>query len=40
MNDNRLYELLALVDVIRTGNAREFNIAKSELERKFKNDFV
>ncbi|MCU0373112.1 MAG: hypothetical protein MUE56_07705 [Ignavibacteria bacterium] len=40
MNDNLLYELLALVDVIRTGNAREFNIAKSELERKFKNDFV
>jgi len=32
LEDNKLYELLALVDAIRLGNAREFNLAVNELE--------
>lgn len=32
MNDPKLYELLSLVDAIRIGNKREFNIAVSELK--------
>ncbi len=32
--DEQLYESLALVDAIRLGNAREFNIAREELEMR------
>jgi len=35
-NDEKLYELLALVDVIRTGKAREFNLAVNELTKRIK----
>lgn len=31
INDQKLYELLSLVDAIRIGNKREFNIAVNEL---------
>ena len=34
-NDNVLYELLALVDAIRVGRAREKEIARKELEKRF-----
>lgn len=34
-NDNKLYELLALVDALRVGRAREKNIATKELEDRF-----
>ena len=33
-NDDKLYELLALVDVLRSGRAREKDIAKKELKRR------
>ena len=33
-NDDRLYELLALVDAIRGGRARERDIAKKELQKR------
>jgi hypothetical protein len=33
-NDQKLYELLALVDAIRDGRARERNLAISELTRR------
>jgi hypothetical protein len=32
--DNRLWELLALVDAIRIGNARERNLAGRELKKR------
>lgn len=35
-NDPRLYELLALVDAIRGGRARERDIAKKELQKRLK----
>ncbi len=35
--DPKLYELLALVDCIRTGNARIFSIAAKELENRILN---
>ena len=34
--DEKLYEMLALVDVIRTGKAREFNLAVKELKKRIK----
>ncbi len=34
-NDPKLYELLALVDAIRGGRARERDIAKKELKKRF-----
>ena len=33
-NNPNLYELLALVDAIRTGNARTISIASIELEKR------
>ena len=33
-NDGKLYELLALVDVLRSGRVREKDIAKKELKRR------
>jgi len=33
-NDKNLYELLALVDAIRTGSARIINLASQELEKR------
>lgn len=35
-NDPQLYQLLALVDAIRGGRAREREIAKKELKKRFK----
>lgn len=35
-NDENLYELLALVDALRGGRAREKEIAQKELKRRFK----
>jgi hypothetical protein len=37
-NDNRIYELLALVDAIRVGRAREDAIAIKELSSRLNND--
>ena len=34
LNDPKLHELLSLVDAIRLGNKREFNIAVEELKRR------
>ena len=34
LQDSRLYELLALVDAIRDGRARERNLAAKELEAR------
>lgn len=34
--DKELYEMLALVDVIRTGKAREFKIAVNELKKRIR----
>lgn len=34
LKDKKLYELLALVDAIRIGNAREYNLAVEELEKR------
>jgi hypothetical protein len=34
--DPKLYELLALVDAIRIGSAREYQLAKEELEKRLK----
>jgi DNA-binding Lrp family transcriptional regulator len=34
--DPNLYELLALVDAIRIGSAREYQLAKDELEKRLK----
>lgn len=34
LKDNKLYELLALVDAIRIGNKREFNLAVNELKQR------
>jgi len=34
LKDEKLYQLLALVDALRVGNAREKNIAKIELEKR------
>ena len=34
MNDSKLYDLLALVDAIRCGRAREQEIAKKELRKR------
>jgi hypothetical protein len=34
LKDPKLYELLSMVDVIRLGNKREFNIAVEELKRR------
>ena len=34
--DERLYEMLALIDAIRVGRARESNIASEELKRRIK----
>jgi hypothetical protein len=34
--DNELYELLALIDAIRVGRAREIKIAQDELSRRLK----
>ena len=36
LRDSRLYELLALVDAIRDGRARERNLAAKELESRLK----
>lgn len=33
LNDERLYELLALIDAIRLGNQREANLAKAKFEQ-------
>jgi hypothetical protein len=33
--DNKLHELLALVDALRVGRAREFNMAKEMLKERF-----
>jgi hypothetical protein len=33
-SDPKLYELLALVDAIRVGRARERKLAESELEKR------
>jgi hypothetical protein len=33
--DSKLHELLALVDAIRLGNKREFNLAVEELKKRF-----
>ena len=35
-NDSKLYELLVLVDAIRGGRAREYEIAKKELKKRLK----
>jgi hypothetical protein len=35
LKDSKLHELLSLVDAIRLGNKREFNIAVEELKRRF-----
>ncbi|WP_233164224.1 hypothetical protein [Snuella sedimenti] len=37
LKDKELYELLALVDAIRVGRAREKEIAKKELEKRIQN---
>ena len=37
-NDKLFYELLAIVDTIRVGKAREVNIAIVELEKRINND--
>lgn len=34
LKDNKLHELLALVDAIRIGNKREFNLAINELKQR------
>ena len=34
LKDNKLYELLTLVDAIRIGNKREYNLAVSELKQR------
>ncbi len=34
LKDNKLYELLALVDALRIGSKREFNLATKELEKR------
>jgi predicted transcriptional regulator len=34
LKDDKLYELLALVDAIRIGNKREFNLAVTELKQR------
>lgn len=34
LKDNKLYEFLALVDALRIGNKREFNLAVKELEKR------
>ena len=34
LKDNKLYELLALVDAVRIGNKREFNLAVDELKQR------
>ncbi len=34
-NDNKLYQLLALIDAIRGGRAREREIAKKEIKQRF-----
>jgi len=36
LEDARLYELLALVDAIRDGRARERNLAAKEIELRLK----
>ena len=36
LNDEKLYELLALVDAIRVGKAREQELAKKELKKRFR----
>ena len=36
-NDNELYEMLALVDALRVGRAREKQVAIQELEERFFN---
>lgn len=38
MNDDSLYELLALIDVIRIGRVREIKMAKQILEKKIMNE--
>jgi hypothetical protein len=35
--DSKLYQLLALVDAIRGGRARERDIAKKELKKRLEN---
>nr|WP_294922704.1 hypothetical protein [uncultured Flavobacterium sp.] len=37
LNDPKLYELLSLIDAIRLGNNREFNIAINELKQRINN---
>ena len=37
--DNKLYEMLALIDAIRVGRSREYNIAVKELSKRIKNIF-
>src|SRR5690554_1206413 len=34
LEDDKLYELLSLVDALRVGNKREFNLALKEIEKK------
>lgn len=34
LKDNKLYELLTLVDAIRIGNKREFNLAVNEIKQR------
>jgi len=36
-NDDKLYQLLALIDAIRGGRARERELAKKELKNRFEN---
>ncbi|HRW22300.1 MAG TPA: hypothetical protein P5509_10015 [Bacteroidales bacterium] len=36
LEDQKLYELLSIVDTIRVGRAREIKIAKEELEKRLK----
>jgi len=36
LKDSKLYELLALVDAIRIGNKREFNLAVEELKQRLR----
>lgn len=36
-NDSKLYELLVLIDAIRSGRARERDMAKKELKQRLKN---
>lgn len=37
-NDSDLYQLLALIDVVRLGGARESNIANKQIEQRILND--